>query len=112
MEQTVYLFCCGKQFRRWKIENCENCRKEATLYPGCDLSSALTEALFLEGAVPLKIAERIGYFDFDDDHGLVPPATWTCREFQERDLSRALPAGDGRRRRRQLPRPAGPVAPG
>lgn len=92
MEQTVFLFFNRRQFASWRTENCENCRKESAEASGCELSAALMDALFLEGVVPLEIAERIGFFDMDDDDRLVPPDTWTCREFQEKDLLWARPS--------------------
>ncbi len=86
MEETVFLFCSKKQYTSWKTENCGNCLKESAGFPGCALSAALTDALFMEGTVPLNIAERIGYFDMEDEDRLVPSCAWTCREFQEKDL--------------------------
>lgn len=86
MEQTVFLFCSRKQFASWKTENCGNCRKESAAYPGCDLSAALRDALFLDSAVPLNVAERLGYFDMDDEDCPAPPGAWTCREFQGKDV--------------------------
>ncbi len=85
MEQTVFLFCSRTQFVAWRAENCGNCRKEAAAHPGCDLSAALRDTLFPEGTVPLNMAERLGYFDMDDDAAF-PPGAWTCREFQGRHV--------------------------
>ncbi len=90
MEETVFLFCSRKHFANWRIENCGNCRKETAAHPACDLSAALRNALHLEGVVPLNVAERLGYFDTDDD-GAVPPGTWTCREFHGKEFPPAPP---------------------
>ncbi len=90
MEETVFLFCSRRQFAAWKSENCGNCRKGSAVRPGCDLSAALRDALFLEGVVPLNVAERLGYFDMDEDPAF-PPGAWTCREFQGRDLPFSTP---------------------
>lgn len=86
MEQTVFLFCSRKQFASWRIENCGNCRKESAAGPVCDLSAALKEALYHEDAVPLDVAERLGYFDMDDEDRPVAPGSWTCREFEGKDF--------------------------
>ncbi len=90
MEETVFLFCSRKQLATWKSENCGNCRKESAVHPVCDLSAALRDALFLEGSVPLNVAERLGYFDTDDGPAF-PPGAWTCREFQGKDVPPAPP---------------------
>ncbi len=86
MEQTVFLFCSRKQFATWKLENCGNCRKASAAWPGCDLSAALWDTMFLEGTVPLNIAERLGYFDMEDEDRTAPTGAWTCREFQGKDI--------------------------
>ncbi len=99
MEQTVFLFCSRKQFAIWKRENCGNCRKASAAWPGCDLSTALCDAPALEGSVPLNVAERLGYFDVDDEDRAVPAGDWTCREFQGKGIppapSRLIDEGGG-----------------
>ena len=86
MEQTVFLFCSAKQFTAWMSENCGNCRKGSDADRGCDLSAALRDAQFRGGSVPLDVAERLGYFDMDDEECGAVPDSWTCRAFHGKDF--------------------------
>lgn len=81
MDEKILVFSSGKRFRDWKSRNCVGCRKKAGTWMSCDLAAALQEALHHDEVVPLRLAERIGYFDLAEGE---PPGAdlWRCREFE------------------------------
>ena len=74
-KKRVRLFANGTQFMDWEKSNCERCQKYSDDGTLCELTDALTVAMFTDGTVSQEHARRLGY---DSAHPL--RYGWMCTE--------------------------------